>query len=1504
MKTIFRLLIVAFLFLNVTEVRAEKVKMNDSKSRTLRGTTAGCSPSSTFAWLNINNARVRVNAGGDMWWDLPGGTGAKYYIPANGSATSLYAGSLWIAGLDINLQLKCAAIRFRQVGNDFWTGPLTIDGTAAIDPQTCMEYDKMYTITRDEVDEFLSHCDPETGALIQSPDYEIPSSILNWPAHGDESRGMSKYLAPFYDANNDGEYNPTDGDYPYYDIDNDLCHTKIPTMDEVYEGSVKGSILADQVIKGDQTIWWVFNDKGNSHTETGGSAIGMEIRAQAFAFATNDEINNMTFYSYEIINRSTYTLTNTYFSPWTDVDLGFAQDDFVGCDVARGLGYGYNGSNTDGTGQPEAYGANPPAVGVDFFQGPYLDPDGIDNPKFNPATGENCDESINGVNFGNGIIDDERFGMRRFVYHDNDNTDHGDPDKASEYYNYLRGIWKNGDKMHYGGNAFPGSPGVTDVPCDFMFPFDSDPCNWGTGGLPTGFDGYWSEETGNNGEPNNPADRRFMQSAGPFTLKPGAVNYITFGVPWARASANDAWASVELLRRVDDKCQSMFDNCFDVLDGPDAPDLTFRELDKKLIVYLSNSENSNNYGESYVEYDPQISGPLVTSAMTDTLPNGSINTYYTERNDSLYRFEGYIVYQLANKEVSVDELSDITKARVVYQCDIENGVSKIINFIYDDDVENAVPTIMVEGADKGINRTFVITQDAFASAGDVNLVNHKTYYFMAISYAYNNYLDYVIDGNDPTGLFGQKAPFLAGRKNIKLYSAVPHKTVNGTVINSNYGDNPQITRWTGVGNGGNQLELSQKTIDEILSKGPAKDDTLLYGTDLVKFGHPDYPIAYHPTYKAGYGPINVKIIDPLNVVSTDYAIWFEDFHNKYIKNVTGNQSLQGDSVVKQVFRWVLKDLKTDELFYSDTTSDFESENIFLERGISVQVYQPWNIGPHRVGTIHDSQENTDIAYFDVISPNNGLITTSVTYADSSNKWLSGIRDDDNIANSALNWIRSGTYADQDDTDNNDYAVESESTKMSKPYDPTESYEKIAEGTWAPYILTEPSSKATFRPGQLYHNNAREDSVFRNLGSIDIVLTSDKSKWTRCAVIEMCLDEKLSEGNAKQFSLRRAPSVDKEGNPYIFKDEAGKPYEGARLDSLIKNSNFDYFQQYSQVADENAANYISPRGMSWFPGYAIDIETGARLNLCFSEDSFYPDLNGRDMMFNPPSLKESTVLNPPIVQLTDPVLFDPVDGTAVMGAKHFVYIFPMQNIGTFSAGTLSIDYESPAYDAGNYIYTTLKKIEDHKSAQQSFYTTFWKHPVWVGMPMAVEGREWLQEGNPVKISVRVSKPYKSGYSTVQLYDNDTVTDGIQPVDPSLYDTEDHAGYYPYYTFTTDGYAPTVNNLEKSESDLDMITVVPNPYYAYSSYEDNALTHKVKIANVPDKCVVTIYTVNGAKIRQFKKDSSVTSIDWDLTNHANTPIASGFYIIHVKDLVSGGEKTVKFYAAIRQVDLNTF
>ena len=277
----------------------------------------------------------------------------------------------------------------------------------------------------------------------------------------------------------------------------------------------------------------------------------------------------------------------------------------------------------------------------------------------------------------------------------------------------------------------------------------------------------------------------------------------------------------------------------------------------------------------------------------------------------------------------------------------------------------------------------------------------------------------------------------------------------------------------------------------------------------------------------------------------------------------------------------------------------------------------------------------------------------------------------------------------------------------------------------------------------------------------------------------------------------------------------------------------------------------------------------------------------------PALMELVAQNDPSLQMADPVLFDPIDGTAVFGAKHFVYIFPMIDFIEKGSNSLGFfDFGCPAYDAGRKLFETLEFMD--LKDKDIFRMLFWSFPAWVGMPMAIEGKEWLPENNPVRISVRINTPYKPGYGTMVL---DTITDYVM--------NDQYDGLNPYYTFSTKGCEPTENVADKAENDLDLIKIVPNPYYAFSSYEGNALTHRVKITNVPDKCVVTIYTVNGTKIRQFKKDdATTTSIDWDLTNHANTPIASGIYLILVKDQTTGGERTVKFYCAMRPVDLNTF
>jgi len=1414
MKNYYRILLLAIVWLvGTTSLEAREFIGTSKSTKTVKaGNAAGCTAASGFQMLDVNNVRGRVNTGGDLWWDVGGGVGPMYYIPANSSKTSLFAGALWIGGVDVNDQLKVAAQRFRQGpdlngGVDFWTGPLTVDGTASISADVCSKWDKLFVISRAEVDQFIAWFESEDRSN-EFPGYSIPDAIKNWPAHGDD--GQSWFMAPFFDRNKDGFYNPDDGDYPYYDRTNELCHSDRTTPD-TDDGTVIGGLLSDQVLKGDKTFWWVFNDKGNVHTETNASPIGLEIRAQAFAFTTNDEINNMTFYSYEIINRSTFTLKDTYFSPWTDPDLGYENDDYVGCDVNRGMGYAYNGKDTDGSGELKSYGSQPPAVGIDFFQGPYMDPDGYDNPSFQgdgingPSYKGDCSivtqngtllnftygpenaqktgqflvrsEAINGVNFGNGIKDDERFGMRRFLYFNNDGSDKGDPKTGAQYYNYLRGIWKNNALMQYGGDAF--NTGTVGPATDFMFPGDSDPCNWGTQGTPPGGGynqngKYWTEKESGN----NPADRRFMQSAGPFTLKPGAVNYITFGVPWARAVSGGAFASVELLRVVDDKCQALFDNCFKVLDGPDAPDMTIRELDKKVIIYLTNKKSSNNYLEGYIEKDPSI---VV--------------------GDPYFRFEGYQIFQLANSQVSVESIYDVAKARLVAQYDIKNGVGKLVNFNADEKIGYEVPQVMVEGGDAGVEHSFVVTEDLFAT-GDRNLVNHKQYYYMVVAYSYNNFKTY--DPSDPNPPVGQKKPYLAGRRNIQVYTAMPHQIVNGDIVSSDYNDVPSMTRIEGQGNGGNFLVMDQASVDNVLAKGPLQDG--------VSLGDPNYPIVYQPTYEKGYSPLTIKVVDPLKVKNGKYNVRFTDG--------TANNNL----ITKA--RWELTDLSTGEVYKSDTTISVDNDQLILDLGLSVHITQIPDPGPEGGYSA------------------NGFIGWTVSGLDATSPWLLPIGDE-TTPSSPQNWIRSGTYFDDVEPSNDDAFTGSEPRVF---LDPGEDFEKIYEGSWAPYPLVADrdgsSNNTTYGPG---YNKGSRFSVasMEGLQSVDIVFTADKSKWSRALVIEMCNDATLSEGGAKAFEARKGLSVDKNGKQAV-------PGSGVST-------------------NPEDPNYMGETGYGWFPGYAINVETGERLNLMFGENSFLVKQNGRDMLYNPSG-----------------DIYEGISGGIAFGGMHYIYV-----MGTATERTAvgSYKFESPAYDdckkLGQLLndYSAISNQGFKKKAFESFYGT----TQWVGLlssNSSLPANSWLS--SDVKFQIRVAKPYRRYFSLPF----DVAASSYSPVNDM----------WPLYNFSTEGMEYQANDPEKAVSDLDKIKIVPNPYYSYSTYDNNTLQNKVKVTALPRKCTVTIYSVNGTLLRQFTKDSDVPEIEWDLKNFAGIPISGGLYLVHVK--TEAGERILRWFGTMRPVDLNSF
>ncbi len=1442
MKNIIRVLVVSVLIFATAKISyAEKNKFGNFKSTEgIKSTAAGCAAPAGFRFLQVNNVKARINTGGDMWWDLD--QLGKYFIPGNTSKRSMFASSLWIGGEDINNQLKLAAHTYRSNGVDFWTGPLTIDGTASIDNVTCSDWDHFTVVTRAEVDEFINWFN-STNRNEEFPGYVIPQSIMEYPAHGDVEAGQSYYLAPFKDVDLDGAYDPNNGDYPYYDLNNDLCpllfagdpdYVPAPTMESELYPQYYGGILVDQVLKGDETFWWVFNDKGDFHSETNGASIGIEVRGQAFGFATNDVINNMTFYSYEVINRSTYVLTDTYFSPWVDSDLGYAFDDFVGCDVERGLGYSYNGVPTDGGGEPEAYGDQPPAIGVDFFQGPYMDADDCDNPSYKgdgllgPSIedcnivsfheaevllqyGENDEfedqfivrsEAINGVNFGNGIKDDERFGMRRFVYYNNNgNPVNGNPDKATDYYNYLIGHWRNKARMQYGFNGTVGESGGGGPDCDFMFPGDTDPCNWGTKGIPPngGYNqggNYWTEEEVGN----FPDDRRFMQSAGGFTLKPGAVNYVTVGIPWARAVTGGPWASVKLLIVVDDKCLALFDNCFKVIDGPTAPDLVFQELDQNLIVYISNSKTSNNFEEGYSEIDPQIK-----AIRPDSIP--------AEDWDDTFDFEGYLIYQLADASVTIAESRlDPDKVRLIKQFDIKNGVSRLINFEFDQSLDANVPIVQNTYGDFGVVHSFEIFEDQFAT-GNKALVNHKQYYFSVMAYAHNNFKQYKQD--DPYFYDGQKKPFLGGRKNIKLYTAIPHKTINGLIANTTYGDGPQITRIEGQGNGGLELEFTQETINEILSKDPVSESN--------QYGDPNYPIAYEPVYKLGKGPVNIKVINPLNVVGGNYTIKLDPFEWATITKITGDP-ITGDSLGWQTAKWKLYNSEGELIGESSTSIDIQNEQLFLDLGISISFNQIFAPGPYTIGVDNDNN-----AVYKEMADNNGLIGSSIIYADSSNRWLSGMQDND-IPFDPKNWIRSGEYSAGSAAD--DWFA------PGNPWDPTEKYEKLIGGTWAPYGMCAYNGQDLSGPAYGSTSTSKTlTGALKSLASVDIVFTSDKANWTRCPVVEMQADEILAEGGAPRFSLRMSPSVDKDGNP-------------ADIGDTIASTNPDH------------PDYIRTTGMGWFPGYAINLETGERMNMMFGEDSYLVADNGRDMLFNPTSK------------------YFEASGKVVFGGKHYIYVMDNKQV-SFSI----IEFDFPAYDAGKSLSDVIG-FDTISAIQDIYRTVAYASTMYVGMPLTNPDVEWLS--NDATVKIRIGKPY-ARFNSIEL---DTI----------LLDNQN--GFYPMYDFSTDDIKTTMYNRDKASSDLDLIGIVPNPYYAYSAYERTALDNRVKIINLPEKCRVSIYNVSGTLVRSFTKDDPITSLDWDLKNSAGIPIAGGVYLVHIKDDSTGEERIIKWFGSLRVEDFNRF
>ena len=1346
---------------------------------------------------NINNVRARLTTGGDVWWD-PQSREGKYIVPAVpvGSGlpevSSIFAAAVWLGGVDPANNLKVAASDYREQNSlDFYTGPLyeetirdeeadtIIVEAGTTDLNRCQNWDRFFEVQGTEIKQAIR--DFETAELLGQPyDVEsIPDGVRYWPG-ADNPYFIERYefplpstaagLGDFWDNDEDGTYDPTKGDFPVIFIRG--CE---PTNRKTAKELVP-----------DEMIFWIYNDAGNTHTLSRGDKIRMEVQVQSFAYSTNDEINSMTFQRYKLINRANTDIRDCYFGWWVDPDLGCHTDDYSGCDVSRSLAFTYNEDVLDGTpgtcdcdGSVPTYCDNIPMIGTDYFRGP-LGPNNIDP---TCITGEQhiigiADEVfVDGYSIGDTVcifpVDPEsieepdikvELGMSSFMVYNNGgigtpSPQTVDPPQAEGFYNYLQGRWLDGTALTRGGDGF--NPASTDVT---RYAFDgapNDPNGWSMfqEALPFG-------------------DRRTLQASGPFLLKPGDRNELIIGAVWV-PDVTHPGPSLAKIQAADDKAQALFDTCFDIIDGPDAPDMCTIELDREVILVLSNdSISSNNKFEEYQELD--LFAPTA-------LPE----------SERFYEFEGYKIYQLVNAGISAQELDDIEKAMLIEQVDIKNGVGPIFNWTGEQDPTFGgtdffwTPNLEVDGSDEGIQYTFRITKDAFAT-GDDRLINHKTYYYMVVAYAHNNYAQF--DQRSPEDT--QQSPYLEGRQNVRVYSATPRPIVYQE-MQAEYGESVPITRISGVGVGNNTVDMDSTMYDKILASYQFQAGGA-GGFEVT--GSFDEDISY----RNGAGPIEVIIYNPLEVRD-----------GKFELEVIGEHD-SGNCELNEGLRWELTDLNTGEKILSERTIDELNEQLVVQYGFSISIGQ----------TEYPGNPFSD--------PTNGFQSVTYEYADPTGpEWFGAIEDDmedfGNFLSPVFNFIRTDLTESERDLDPNQ--VYSRAQGGFYPFALTYSG-RLEDGVQLPYYL----SPALDNGRQGFITGLANDGItLKLLNNVDLVFTSDKDKWSKCMVVETASQLFSTVGNTApgsdgMLSVRAAPSVDKNGNPL----------------------------------NDGTTGY------GWFPGYAIDVESGKRLNVFFGENTIFTEFNGRDMLFNPTN------------DIVDVNVQDPADPRfMVAGGGHYIYIT-------------------------NDEYDGCKEIHD-QNQRDPFFGDPLKSVTWCSMVLLPNEQSLLDPAdnvipNDLVVKMRVSKPYNLETSFVYNRPNDCelITDAANPK----------------YQFEIVG--KQLQDLEQDdyEGALSNVNVVPNPYYAYSTYENTKFDNTIKITNLPDRAEITIFSLDGKFIKSFSRSERVgfktsanpgvqttqtnPDVNWDMKNSAGIPIAAGVYLIHVYAPELGEERTIKWFGINRQFD----
>ncbi|MBL1215264.1 MAG: T9SS type A sorting domain-containing protein [Ignavibacteriae bacterium] len=383
---------------------------------------------STFIY---NDGRTDIDPNGNAGFVFPNGT----------NKTAIYSSSL-VWGGKINNQIRVG-------GSTYQTGlqpGRIISENVAEDPN--LDHVRIYRVRRDYETANLWDDAFDMNMSIEEVFNQYEKDWNEWPAI---------YGAPFEDIDNNGSYDPM---------------VDIPG-----------------VTNADQTIWFVANDLNPNLTQLlyGSPPIGIELQVTIWGYFGVNSFDEMMFRKYKLINKSSNNIDDMYISMWSDPDVGWYSDDFVGCDSLLNLAYAYNANLFD-----SYYNNYPPAVGYSLLQGPIVD-------------GEESD-----IGFFNGTFfpGKKNLSMTAFYF----NTS-GDPEIVDPFSNDYTGSLQFYNQFQ-GRKSFTGNA--------FIDPTTTTPTKFPLNGEPLTNEGWI------DGMIHPPADRRMGMSSGPFNMAPADTQEVVF----------------------------------------------------------------------------------------------------------------------------------------------------------------------------------------------------------------------------------------------------------------------------------------------------------------------------------------------------------------------------------------------------------------------------------------------------------------------------------------------------------------------------------------------------------------------------------------------------------------------------------------------------------------------------------------------------------------------------------------------------------------------------------------------------------------------------------------------------------------------------------------------------------------------------------------------------------------------------------------------------------------